>query len=46
MSFVLLHLAEDDLRGEVLGGATERPGPTLHALSEAEVGDLINEGLD
>jgi hypothetical protein len=30
-------LTLDDLRGEVLGRATQRPCPVLHLLGEAEV---------
>jgi hypothetical protein len=38
------YLAEDDLRGQVLRGPAQGPGPPLHSLGEAEVRDL--EGTD
>lgn len=34
------HLAEDDLWGQILWGAAQRPGPALHALGEAKIRDL------
>mmetsp|Transcript_5636 Transcript_5636/g.19155 ORF Transcript_5636/g.19155 Transcript_5636/m.19155 type:complete len:272 (-) Transcript_5636:356-1171(-) len=33
-------LAQDDLRGEVLRGAAQRPCPVLHLLGKAKVSDL------
>ena len=34
------HLAEDDLRRQVLRRPAQRPGPPLHPLGEPEVRDL------
>lgn len=37
---VLTHLAEDDLRRQVLWGSTQSPGPALHPFGEPEICDL------
>lgn len=34
------HLAEDDLWGQILWGAAQRPGPALHAFGKAKICDL------
>ncbi len=38
-----LHLAENDLRREVLRCPTQCPGPTLHPLGKSKVSDLYVE---
>ena len=39
----MLHFAEDDFRGQILGGATQRPCASLHLLGEPEIGHLASE---
>lgn len=38
-------LAQDDLWGKILRGATHRPGPLVNLLGKSKVGDLDMAGL-